>query len=181
MGPRSERAYPPESIAPRLFGFAVSSFARATHGRSGLHRSADEAGEQRMRASGTRLQLGMELTTDEPGMRLQLDHLYQRSIRRKAAQIQTVLDEGIAILVVDFIAMSVTLADLWHCIDLRGQSALPEPARIRTQSHRAAHVRDVLLIFHQRDNSVSAFRRKFAGMTIGHPDNIAREFDDCRL
>src|ERR1700704_3380587 len=42
-----------------------------------LHGRSDEAREERMRTRGARLQLGMELAADEPGVRLQLHHLDQ--------------------------------------------------------------------------------------------------------
>src|SRR5438477_8494851 len=53
-----------------------SAFASAT----GLGGGGDEAGEQRMRTRGARLQLGMELTANEPRMRLQLDDLDELSV-----------------------------------------------------------------------------------------------------
>src|SRR5258708_16815323 len=62
-------------------------------------RRRDEAGEQRMRARRPRLELGMELTPDEPGMRRQLDDLHELSVRRQPAEPHTVVYENAAILI----------------------------------------------------------------------------------
>src|SRR5689334_12648883 len=101
-----------------------------------------------MRTRRAGLELGMELTTDEPRVRLDLDHLDQRTIRRQSAKIQSMLDERVAILVVDFVTMAVSLTDLGHAVNLCSEGFSPEPAWIRAESHRAAHVGNMLLIFH---------------------------------
>src|SRR5438093_4643506 len=46
-----------------------------------LRRRGDEPGEERMRTRRTRLQLRMELTADEPRMRLELDDLDELPVR----------------------------------------------------------------------------------------------------
>src|SRR5690349_24251197 len=102
----------------------------------------------------------MELTADEPRVRRQLDHLDQRAVGREATQVKTMLDELVAVLVVDLIAVTVALAHLRYAIDRRRLSPLPELAGIGAESHGAAHVGDVLLIFHQRDDGVAALRRE---------------------
>src|ERR1700747_1057705 len=47
-----------------------------------LARRAHEAGEQRVRPGGTRLELRVELTADEPGVIGQLDDLCERAVGR---------------------------------------------------------------------------------------------------
>src|SRR5450759_2372142 len=115
-----------------------------------------------MGARRARLKLGVELAANEPRMRLQLHHLDERSIRRKTAQVESVLDELIAVLVIDLVAMPMALADLWRAIDRGGLRSSSESARIRPETHRAAHVGDVLLVFHQRDDRIVALGRKLA-------------------
>src|SRR2546430_8513397 len=44
---------------------------------------ADEPGEQRVRPRGPRLELGVELAADEPGVVGGVDHLHQRAGRRQ--------------------------------------------------------------------------------------------------
>src|SRR6267378_2719173 len=84
-----------------------------------VERGAHESGEQRVRAHGPRLQLGMELTTDEPRMVGQFDHLDERAIRRQTGAAHAVLGEHVAIRVRDLVAMAVSLAHFGRIIGLR--------------------------------------------------------------
>src|SRR5206468_8472084 len=84
-----------------------------------IERRAHESGEQRMRAHRTGLQLGMELTADEPGMIGQLDHFDQRAIRRQPRAAHAVLGEHVAIRVRDLVAMAVPLAHFRRVVRLR--------------------------------------------------------------
>src|ERR1700737_1418230 len=153
-------------------------FAATSRRRLRLHCRGDEARKERMRTSRARLKLRMELTSDEPRMSLQLHDLDQRSIRRQPAQSQTVLDEPVAVLVVDLIAMAMTLAHLRCGINSCSLRSDTETAWISAKAHRAAHVRDVLLPFHQRNYGVVALRCELARMTVGKPHYVARELDD---
>ncbi len=94
-------------------------------------RGGDEGGEERVRARGARLQLGVELTADEPRMLRQLDDLDERSIGGESAQAHPVLDEAFAIGVGDFIAVAMALADLRYAVDVGGLGAAGEAAGIR--------------------------------------------------
>ena len=58
------------------------------------------------------------------------------------------LDELVAVFVVDLVAMTMSLAYLRHAVDHRCLGAYSEPARIRAESHRTADIRYVLLVFH---------------------------------
>ena len=147
----------------------------------GFDRRGDEPGEQRMRARGPRLQLGMELAADEPRMIRQLDDLDELAVGREAAQLHAVLDEQLAVLVRDFITMAMALAHLRLAVDLGGARAARQPARIRAEAHRAAHVRHVLLRFHQRDDGIVALRRELRRVAVVEAADVARELDDRRL
>src|SRR2546430_3062930 len=59
-------------------------------------RRPHESCEQRVRARGARLELGMELAPDEPGMVRQLDHLDQRAIGREARAAHPVFRQHVA-------------------------------------------------------------------------------------
>src|ERR1700693_4655500 len=102
-----------------------------------------------MWTSGPRLKLRMELTPNVPRMGLQLDDLHERAVRRQTAQVQSVLDERITVLVVDFVAVAMALTPLLSAVNLGGLRSNAQPARIRAQPHGAAHVSDVLLVFHE--------------------------------
>src|SRR6266852_464377 len=157
------------------------SAGKSSATRFRLNGRTDEACKKRMRTCGARLKLGVELAANEPGVRLQLHHLDQRSVRRKAAQVEPVLDELITVFVVDLIAVPMALAVLRCCIDRRCLRSWSEFAWIRPETHRPAHVRDVLLVFHQRDDGIVAFGRELARMAVGQPDHVAGELDDRRL
>ena len=90
----------------------------------------------------------MKLAANEPRMCLQLDHFDERAIRRKPAQVEAMLDERIAVLVIDFVAMAMSLTHLRNSVDLPCQRPRAQSAWIGAQSHGAAHVGHVLLIFH---------------------------------
>src|SRR5438270_13942296 len=100
-------------------------------------------------------------------MRLQFDHLDQGSVGGESTQVQAVLDELLAVFVVDLVTMPMSLADLRCPVNRCRLSSRAKSARIGAEPHRTTHVSDVLLVFHQRDNGVVALRRKFAGMTVG--------------
>src|SRR5213594_1927209 len=104
-----------------------------------IERRAHESGEQRMRAHRTGLQLGMELTADEPGMIGQLDHFDQRAIRRQPRAAHAVLGEHVAIRVRDLVAMAMPLAHFGRVVRLRHARAGAQAAGIGAQPHRAAH------------------------------------------
>src|SRR5690349_25119766 len=72
-------------------------------------------------------------------------------------------------------------ADLRHTIELGGERAGAQAARVRTEPHRAAHIRYVLLRFHERDHGVRALRRELARVAVVEPAPVARELDDRRL
>src|SRR5256712_3066603 len=84
-------------------------------------RRTDEAREQRVRAHRPRLELGVELASDEPRMAGggELDHLDERAIRRQTRAAHAVLREHVAIRVRDLVAMAVPLAHLGGIVRLR--------------------------------------------------------------
>src|SRR5204862_5743248 len=111
--------------AANRWGMSVGQFGQrarrrvARAQRAVIARRADKAGEQRMRAHRPRLELGMELTADEPGMVGQLDHLDQRTIGGKTRATHAILREHVAIGVRDLVAVAVALAHLGGIVRLR--------------------------------------------------------------
>src|SRR5258705_6250003 len=123
----------------------------------------------------------MELASDEPGVLRILDDLDQLSVWTESAESQAVLDEQLAVLVGHLITVPMTLADLRGTVHLCNTRAPREARRIRTQSHRAAHVGDELLRLHQRYHRVVALRGEFRRMAVLQAADIARELDDRGL
>src|SRR5258705_10314140 len=89
--------------APNRLAMSVRQLgqgARAFRARMQLvvvERRADESGKQRMRTHRPRLQLGMELAADEPGMIGQFDHFDERAVRRQTRAPHAVLRQHVAI------------------------------------------------------------------------------------
>src|SRR3954466_14040658 len=65
--------------------------------------------EQRMRAVGPRLELGMELGADHPGVIRHLGDLHQPPVGRKAAENQPLRRQPLPIVIVELEAMAVAL------------------------------------------------------------------------
>src|SRR5688572_16664479 len=93
-----------------------------------------------MRTVRPRLELGMELAPDEPGMIGQLDHFDQALIGRLAAQTEAMLREDVTIRVVDLPPVPVAFADVRRAVRLRRAGSRAKPGWIGPQAHGAAHV-----------------------------------------
>src|SRR3954470_3329973 len=103
------------AIASSVRGFDEGSFLRlalALTSAPRLRGSRDESREQRVGPRGPRLQLGVELTADEPRVVLELDDLNELAIRGESAQTHPVLHEELTVVIRDFITMAVALAHL---------------------------------------------------------------------
>src|SRR5438105_7067836 len=98
-----------------------------------------------MRARRTRLELRVELTTDKPRVCRELDDLDELPVGGEAAELHPVLHEQVAIGIRDLITMTMALAHFGLAVNLSGARPAGEPARIRAETHCAAHVRNVLL------------------------------------
>src|SRR3954470_22350605 len=75
-------------------------------------RGLDEGRKQRVRLEGPRLQLGMELHADEPGMVLIFHDLRQHAVGRETREFQAMLLEAVLVGGVDLVAMTMTLRNL---------------------------------------------------------------------
>ena len=67
----------------------------------------------------------MELGSHEPGMVLDLYNLYQAVIRQGAGNDQAALGKGLTVLVVELIAVTVTLADFQLAIGFLPSARCP--------------------------------------------------------
>src|SRR5690606_18475066 len=101
-----------------------------------LERGADEGRKERVRFEGFRLQLRMELDSDEPGMLGQLDDLRQHTVGRRAGKPQADLFETALVVDVRLVAAAVPLADHVAPVDAVHPAALFELAVISAEPHR---------------------------------------------
>src|SRR5215204_4129735 len=102
----------------------------------------------------------------------------ERPVGTEPTESKAMLDEHVAVLVRDLVPMAMAFAHFGHTIHLGGLASAREPARIRAKPHGAAHVRDVLLAFHQADHRIFALRRELARMAVIQLEDVSRELDD---
>ena len=110
-----------------------------------------------------------------------LDHLDEAVIRQRARDDEPLGLERRAVLVVDFVAMAMALADLVRAIRFFGMRALREDAGIRAEAHRAALVLDALLRLHEVDDRMIRLGVELRAVRVRHTADVAGELDDSTL
>src|SRR5216110_561903 len=106
------------------------SEGRRSPGPALVARRAHEPGEQGMWPGGSRLQLGVELAADEPGVIGQLDHLDQLAVGREPGAPHAVFGEHVAVRVRHFVAVTMPLAHFERPVGLRDSGARTQLAGI---------------------------------------------------
>src|SRR5215472_4038993 len=76
-----------------------------------LERRADERTKKRMRLHRFRLELGMELAAQIPGMIRQLADFDVDAVRSLAGEFQAVILQNCLVIAIEFVAMPVAFAD----------------------------------------------------------------------
>ena len=90
-----------------------------------------------MALGGPGLELRVELHAQEPGVALQLYHLHQQAVGRDARDDHAVGAEGLAVVVVELVAVAVALEDDLFLVGLGRQAAGDQAAGIGPQAHGA--------------------------------------------
>src|SRR5437764_10770904 len=85
-----------------VIGRVIASHQPALH-----HRRLNEGRKQRMRFERSRLQFGMKLHPDEPGVVLVFNAFRQHAIRGKTGELQPVLLEAVLVGGIDLVTMAV--------------------------------------------------------------------------
>src|ERR1700735_2893231 len=124
-----------------------------------------------------RLQLGMELPAEKPGMPLQFHYFDQAVVGRDAGRDEADFFERLAIGVVNFPSMAMPLRNARLAIQRRRQRARLQYGRIGTEAHRAALVRDVLLRVHYMDDGIGTVGRVLRSVRALEPEQVARRLD----
>src|SRR5436190_6780345 len=126
----------------------------------------------------------MKLTGKEPWMRIagQLNHLDKPFIRRPAAEQQAGLFQSFAILGIEFIAMTVSLADLFRTtVNFTSKRACGEFAGPGAESHRASQLLNIHQVSQFEDHRVRRVRIKLRRVCVLYSANVSRKFQTCRL
>src|SRR3954451_15562993 len=103
-----------------------------------IERRADEALEERCGPRRPRLELGVELARDEPGVVGQLDDLDEPALLERPADDETRVDELIAEEVVHLVAVPMALEDHRFAVELAGARPVADLDRLRAETHRPA-------------------------------------------
>src|SRR5215472_15228583 len=86
--------------------------------------SADECREQRMRRERLRLELRMELASQEPRMVRRFDNFHINAIGSFAADFESSSRERRLVIAIEFVAMAMALGNLGGLIRARGKRTL---------------------------------------------------------
>src|SRR5581483_7893239 len=141
----------------------------------------DETLEQRMGCRRFRLELGMALHRQEPRMVAQLDHFDELAVGAGAGHLQAVGGELLAELIVELIAMAMTLAHHHLAVRLLRLASFHELAWIRSESHRAPLVGNRVLLVEHAHHGVTAIAVELGAIGVRQADHIAGELDDGTL
>ncbi len=110
-----------------------------------------------------------------------LHDLDDRPVRAGSGGDQSALLKGLAVFVIELIAMAMTLVNEIRLISRMGQTAGDERARPGAQSHGAATILDRVLFIQQRDHRVLRGRIEFGAVGVVQAEGAAGEFDDGGL
>src|SRR5262245_45631923 len=102
----------------------------------------DEARKERVGTRWLRLELGMELAGEVPGMPWQLSNFDELAVGRTAGDLQAVLGERRLVQAVEFVPVAMPLVDQPRSIGAFGQRARRQLAGVLAEAHCAAQVVD---------------------------------------
>src|SRR6266849_5260115 len=116
-----------------------------------------------------RFEFGMKLATEKPGMFVarQLNNLHEFSVRRDAAENQAALLQRRSIDGIEFIAMTMTLADLSHAsVNVARQRRFRQTAHPRAQAHRAPELLNVHQVSQLENNRIRSLQIELSRVCI---------------
>ncbi|MCY1238398.1 hypothetical protein D9M72_511350 [compost metagenome] len=140
-----------------------------------------------MRPGGAGAQLRVRLGSDVVRVDFagKLHVLHQLAVRGRSGEHEPLRCNLVAVLVVDFVAVAVPLADLGGAVGLGDDGAFVQLGFVEAQTHGAAEValavNDVQLLFHGGDDRVLGVRFEFAGRCALKAHHVPGVFDDHAL
>ena len=124
---------------------------------------------------------GVELGSDKPFQGGYLYYLHQVRFRIDARTLHAGRFILCLICVVELIAVAVALLYVFRAIGLVGFAAFLQYAFVSAQTHRAAHIGNGLLLFHDVDNVVRCLFIHFARIGICVSQYVAGKFNGNAL
>ena len=134
-----------------------------------------------MRLVRTGLEFRMELYADEPRMARQFYDFHQLAIWRNTSQLQAAFCELTAECVVQFKPVTMAFINQFFAINRANLCTIGQLTRIQTQPHRTTEVGNILLVFHDVDDILCAFRQEFCGVCIRQTSTVPCKFYNCHL
>src|SRR5262245_58415154 len=130
-----------------------------------------------MRLQGLRFELGVKLAAKKPRVVLQLTNLDIHFIRSLPGQAQTVFGKDGLVLPIEFIAVSVALADHRSSVCRPRETSFGQHAVIGAETHRAAEFVNPFQLAKFVYDAVRSVLIEFARMGAFEAGHIARVFD----
>src|SRR3954447_14253119 len=145
---------------------------------SALDGGTDEVAEEGRGPRRARLELGVVLAGDEPGMVRELDHLDEAALLERARDHETCLDELRPEGVVDLVAVAMALVDDALAIGGVGARPVLNVDGVGAEAHRAAEILDLLLLGQEVDHGVGRLRVHLRRVGAVEPDDVPCELGD---
>src|SRR5262249_43879937 len=137
----------------------------------------DESGEERVRLERLRLELGVELHSDVPRMRGQLDDLDELAVERAADDLQPLVGQRLLEQAVELVAVAVAFVDHVAAVQRVRRRARLQLARVRSEPHRPAEVVDAEQIAQLVNQVGLGVGRAFRRGGVGEAADVARVLD----
>src|SRR6185295_16112797 len=137
----------------------------------------DERGEQRMRLRRLRLELRVELHGEIPRMSGQLGDLDELAVGRAAGNLEAAIGQRALVQAVELVAVAMTLVNQVGAVDLLGQRAGRELARVAAEPYCVAEIVDAEKIAQLVDHLGARVRVALGRVGIGEAGHVARVFD----
>ena len=122
----------------------------------------------------------MVLYADEPRMVLHFDHFDQIGVRIDADRFQAGPNELVEVVVVELVAVAMTLDDVLAAVCRIGLRSFLEGARIASQTHRASFLGNSLLLLHQVDDRMRGAGH-FGRVGVFVAQHVTGELDHAAL
>src|SRR5580698_4221830 len=144
-------------------------------------RRGDKGGEQRVRFQWLRLEFGMELAAEKPGMIGYFANLDVHRIRRLPGNAESAGRQNLLVLAIEFVTVAMALADLGLAVGLAREAAFRQQARVSAQAHGAAQLVHAFQLAQLVNHAVG--RRGIELRRIGmlQPADVARKLDNHGL
>src|SRR4051812_12406741 len=137
----------------------------------------DESGEQRVRLQRLRLELGMELHRDVPGMRRQLDDLDELAVERAADDLESFVGQRLLEQAVELVAVAVPLVDDVAAVQRVRFRSRAQLALVGAEPHRPAEIVHAEQVAQLVNHVGARLGRTLGGIGVRQAADVSRVLD----